>query len=174
MALSQQGVSSRQIASELNMARGTVLKYLCVSSFPVRVSRPRPRLIDPYAPYLQERWNAGEQNARTLWREIRERGFLASDVHVRRLVNAWRTPSTTREAIGSPLPAKPEVIYYSVHKTRWLLMKPANALSEPEAAYVATLKRLCPPIADAHQPVAAFQTILSERIPCRLPPWLER
>lgn len=173
VALSQQGVSSRQIAAELNMARGTVLQYLRASSFPERVSRPRPRLIDPYAPYLQERWNAEEHNARKLWREIRERGFPASDVHVRRLVNAWRAPSPIQEAARSPLPAKPEVIYYSVHKTRWLLMKSANALSEPEAAYVATLKRLCPPVANAQQLVTAFQTILSERIPCRLPSWLE-
>lgn len=43
VARSQQGVSSRQIAHELHRARGTVLKYLRASSFPERVSRPRPR-----------------------------------------------------------------------------------------------------------------------------------
>jgi transposase len=174
VALSQQGISSRQIAHDLSMARGTVLKYLRASSFPERVSRPRARLIDPFVPYLTERWNAGEQNARRLWREIRDRGFPASDVHVRRLVTAWRTPSPDQAAAGSPLPAKPEVVYYSVHKTRWLLMKPTNDLSEPEAAYVAMLKRLCPHIATAQQLVTAFWMILSEHVPGRLPEWLER
>ncbi len=63
---------------------------------------------------------------------------------------------------------------YSVHKTRRLLMKPTNAHSEPEAAYIAMLKRLCPQIADAQQLVTAFQTILSQHLPGRLPPWWER
>jgi len=174
VALSQHGVSSRRIAHELSMARGTVLKYLRASSFPERVSRPRARLIDPSVPYRTERWNAGEQNARRLWREIRARGFPASDVHVRRLVTAWRTPSTNPGVTGGPLLAKPEVVYYSVHKTRWLLMKPANDLPEPEAAYVATLVRLCPPIAEAQRLIMAFQAILSQRVPNRLTPWLER
>ncbi len=174
LALFQQGVSSRQIACQLCMARGTVLKYLRASCFPERVSRPRPRLIDPYVPYLQERWNAGEHNARRLWHEIRAPGFPASDVHVRRLVNGWRTPSTNQGAAGCPLPAKLEIVYHSVHKTRWLLMKPAHNLSEPEAAYVTLLKRLCPQIADALHLVTAFQAILTQHALDRFYPWLEQ
>lgn len=87
VALSAQGISARQIAFQLRMARGTVLKYLRASTFREHASRPRPRLIDPYVPYLQDRWNAGEHKPRVLWREIREQGFVASDVHVRRLVH---------------------------------------------------------------------------------------
>ena len=48
VALFQQGVSARQIAHDLTMARGTVLKYVRASCFPEQASRPRPRLIDPF------------------------------------------------------------------------------------------------------------------------------
>ena len=69
--LSTQGVSPRQIAQQLRMARGTVLKYLRARSFPERASSPHPRLINTFVPYLQDRWNTGEHNARVLWRAIR-------------------------------------------------------------------------------------------------------
>lgn len=177
VALAEHGISARQIACQLRMARGTVLKYLRARSFPEQVSRPRPRLIDPYVPYLQERWNAGEHSARMLWREIREQGFGASDVHVRRLVDGWprwHMPSPLQGPAGSPLAAKPEVVYYSAHKTRWLLMKAVSDLSASESTYLTTLMRLCPHIADAQHLVMAFHRLLTERAPDQLPPWLEQ
>ncbi len=179
VALAEQGLSARHIAFQLRMARGTVLKYLRASSFPEQVSRPRPRLIDPYVPYLHERWTAGEHSARVLWREIRAQGFAASDVHVRRLVAGWPRSSVpmaspTQGTVGSPTPTKPEVVYYSVHRTRWLLMKPASDLSATESAYLTALTRLCPHLADAQQLVRSFHTILTERTPHQLLPWLER
>jgi transposase len=128
-------------------------------------------------PYLHERWTAGEHSARVLWREIREQGVAASDVHVRRLVAGWPStpvPFPTRAPLGSPTPTKPEVVYYSVHKTRWLLMKPASDLSATESAYLTVLTRLCPHLADAQQLVRSFHTILTERTPHQLLPWLER
>jgi transposase len=177
VALAEQGISARQIAFQLRMARGTILKYLRAKSFPEHASRPRPRLIDPYVPYLQERWTAGEHSARVLWREICARGFPASDVHVRRLVDGWprsHKPSLMRGTAGSPLAAKPEVVYYSVHKTRWLLMKPVGDLSAAESAYITTLMRLCPPIADTQSLLRSFHWLLTERASDQLPAWLEQ
>jgi len=49
------------------------------------------------------------------------------------------------------LPAKEEVIYYSTRKPRWLLWKAEEEPSERERAYVAALKRLCAPIAEAQR-----------------------
>jgi transposase len=73
VALAQEGVSARQIAQEVGVAPATVYRYLAASSFPEHFFPQRPRPtdpIDPYIPYLQERWNAGEHNALTLWRAI--------------------------------------------------------------------------------------------------------
>jgi transposase len=133
----------------------------------------RPRRIDPYIPYLQDRWNAGEHNARTLWREIHAQGYPASEAQVRRLVIAWRTPPLAPGASGKPLPAKEEAVSYSAHQTRWLLAKSQAELSAREARYLETLKRLCPGVADAQRLLIGFHTLLAQRIPAALDQWLE-
>ncbi|HEX4841369.1 MAG TPA: ISL3 family transposase [bacterium] len=175
VALHQQGVSSVQIAKQLGLARGTVLRYLRAASFPELAARPRPRQIDPYLPYLRERWNAGEHNARALWREIRAQGYGAGDEQVRRVVNAWRTDPHShgnQPTVAAGL-AKAEVTTYSARKTRWLLWKPVSELREGEARYVAALKDLCPQIAEAQDLLERFHTLVTERHPDRLDPWLD-
>jgi transposase len=175
VALQQQGVSSVQIAKQLGLARGTVLKYVRAASFPELAPRPRPRQIDPYLPYLRERWNAGEHNARALWREIQAQGYGAGDEQVRRTVNAWRTDphSHGNQPTIAAGPAKEEVRTYSAHKTRWLLWKPVSELREAEARYVAALKDQCPQVAQAQALLERFRALVTERHPDQLDPWLD-
>jgi hypothetical protein len=153
VALHRHGVSSVQIAKQVGLARGTVLKYLRAACFPELASRPRPRHIDPYVSYLEQRWNAGEHNARALWREIRAQGYGAGEHQVRCVVNAWRSDphSHRNQPTIAAGPAKAEVISYSAHRTRWLLWKTPADLSETEAGYVAMLKRVGPQIAQAQE-----------------------
>lgn len=176
VALHQQGVSSVQIAKQLGLARGTVLRYVRAASFPELAPRPRPRQIDPYLPYLRERWNAGEHNARALWREIRQQGYGAGDEQVRRIVNAWRADphSHGNQPTVAAGPAKEEVTIYSAHKTRWLLWKPVSELRAGEARYVATLEELCPEIAQAQDLLERFRTLVTERHLDQLDPWLDQ
>jgi transposase len=129
MSLCEQGVSAHQIARRLRMGRSTVAKFLRVGAFPEMASHPRPRQIDPYLPYLRDRWNAGKHHARTLWKEIRAQGFAASAIPVRRILSAWRAPAAGPGLPGIPLSAKEELIFYSARKTRWLLCKPLQDLS---------------------------------------------
>ncbi len=131
----------------------------------------------PLCPYLRERWNAGEHNVRQLWREIRAQGYPCSDIAVRRVVSTWREPAPQPGVAGLPLPAREAILYYSTRKTRWLLWKAQEALSEREAAYVTALKQLCPPIAEAQRLLTTFRGILTQR--CseqheQLEPWLEQ
>lgn len=177
VALQQHGVSSVQMAKQLGLARGTVLRYVRAASFPELAPRPRPRQIDPHLPYLpslRERWHAGEHNARTLWRDIRAQGYGAGDEQVRRNVNAWRTDphSHGNQPTVAAGPAKEEATY-SAHKTRWLLWKPVSELREGEARYVAALTDLCPQIAQAHDLLLAFRTLVTEQCSEQLDPWLD-
>lgn len=176
VALHQEGVSSVQIAKQVGLARGTVLKYLRAACFPERAPRPRPRQLDPYLPYLRERWNAGEHSARALWREVRAQGYGAGEDQVRRVVNAWRADPHhhgNQPSIAAG-PAKEEVTIYSARKTRWLLWKPSSDLTSAEAHYVAALTDLCPQIADAQRLLGTFRTIVTERCVEQLDPWLEQ
>jgi transposase len=174
VALTQHGVSAHQIARRLGIARATVAKFLRVAAFPEIALHPRPRRIDRYLPYLRERWNAGEHNVRQLWREVRAQGYPCSDIGVRRVVSTWREPAPQPGVAGFPLPAKEEVLYYSTRRTRWLLGKAEEALSEREGAYVAALKELCPPIAEAQRLLTTFRALLTQRCPEQLAPWLEQ
>ncbi|MFI5274035.1 MAG: ISL3 family transposase [Ktedonobacterales bacterium] len=176
VSLQQQGVSSVQIATQVGIARGTVLKYVRGTRFPELAPRPRPRQIDPYLPYLRERWNAGEHNARALWRDIQAQGYGAGDEQVRRVVNAWRTDphSHANQPTVTAGPAKEELTTYSAHKTRWLLWQPVSDLRDGEARYVATLKELCPEIAQAQALLERFRTLVTERRLDQLTPWLDQ
>jgi transposase len=176
VSLAAQGVSAHQMARQLGIARTTVATFLRAAAFPELATHARPRKIDPYLPYLpyrRERWNAGEHNARTQWKEIHAQGYPSSDIAVRRIVSSWRAPAPQPGVPGIPLPAKEEGIYYSTRRTRWWLCKPVEDLSEREAAYISALKQLSPPIAEAQRLVAMFRTLLSERHEERLASFVE-
>jgi transposase len=174
VTLAQQGVSAHQLARRLGIARQTVAKFLQVAAFPAIALHARPRRIDPYLPSLRARWNAGEHNVRQLWRAVRAQGYPCSDIAVRRIVSTWREPAPQPGVAGAPLPAKQEVLYYSTRTTRWLLWKAQEELSAREAAYVAALKQLCPPIAEAQRLLTTFRAILTQRCSERLDSWLEQ
>jgi transposase len=70
--LHQQGLSKAALADAVGLHRDTVAKYLGASSFPERQPRsPRPSILDPYKPYLQQRWQEGCQIGAQLFRELR-------------------------------------------------------------------------------------------------------
>jgi transposase len=173
-ALSREGVSARQIAEETGVARATIYRYLTADRFPEHLPRQHERPIEPYIPYLQARWNAGEHRPLTLWREIYAQGYPAGVAQVRRLVMAWRTPPPAPRIAGSPLPAKEEASSYSVRQTRWLLTKPQATLSVREALYLTTLKQLCPAVAEAQRLLASFHSLITERASARVDGWLEQ
>ncbi|MGH2505073.1 MAG: ISL3 family transposase [Ktedonobacterales bacterium] len=174
--LRTQDVTALQIARQLKLARGTVLKYLRATSFPEMAARPRPRQLDPYLDYLRERWNAGEHNAQALWREIRAQGYSAGDEQVRRVVNLWRADPhhPGGQCATAAVVAKAEVATYSAHKTRWLLWKPRTDLSDAETRYVTALQQLCPQIAQAQDLLLQFRTLLQEQDSASFDHWLER
>jgi transposase len=70
------GSAPKAIAQRVGLTRQTVAIWLRAGSFPERPrSASRRMLITPYEPYLRERWQAGEQNSRQLWRGIQAQGF---------------------------------------------------------------------------------------------------
>lgn len=71
LAHQRAGMSQRAIARTMGLSRDTVGRFLQAETFPEQAPRHRPNQITAYEPYLRERWNAGEQNAAALWRELR-------------------------------------------------------------------------------------------------------
>src|SRR4029079_13798226 len=74
--LKAQGLSIKDISALTGNDPKTVRKYLRTPQTPRYGPRPpRPSLLDPFQPYLQQRLAAGVWNAVVLLRELKERGY---------------------------------------------------------------------------------------------------
>jgi transposase len=88
--LHRQGHSVRAIARLTGHSRNTVRKLLRVTRAPAAAPRVRPSLLDPYKPYLIERWRAHGLSAVRLHPEIQATGFTGSLKIVRRFLQKFR------------------------------------------------------------------------------------
>jgi transposase len=94
--LKQQGWSVSAIADELNLDRKTVRKHLVEAPQPYKRESPAPSKIDPYRPFLRERWEKGVHNARKLLEEIRSRGYDGGYSQLKLVVLPWREEGRER------------------------------------------------------------------------------
>lgn len=87
------GMTQREIARVVELARGTVRRYLRAEAFPEQGPRPRPRpskLRPPYEPYLRQQCDTGVQEAAILWRAIKAQGYTGGASTVRAFLGRWR------------------------------------------------------------------------------------
>ena len=94
--LRQQGWSVSAIAAQLNLDRKTVRKHLLESPQPYKRENPASCKINPYRPFLRERWEGGVHNARKLLEEIRGRGYNGGYSQLKLAVNPWREEGRER------------------------------------------------------------------------------
>jgi transposase len=180
MALHTEGVGPATIARTVGVTRQTVWRWLRVGAFPVRAPQaPRARMIAPYEPYLRERWQAGCQNARQLWREVRAQGFVGGKESVRRLVVTWRTASARPGPPRRHAPLTPQTIPppptrpRSPRQARWLLLRADDQLSPDQQAYRAALLATEPAIVEAQVLTAEFCRLVRERDAAAFTAWLQ-
>ncbi|GHO82577.1 transposase [Dictyobacter formicarum] len=87
--LYKQGMSILGIADQLRMSRSTVRNFVYAGAFPERATALRTKsLLDPYVPYLEQRWAQGCRNANQLWKEVVAQGFTGEY----KVVNRWLAP----------------------------------------------------------------------------------
>ncbi len=180
------GLSRRAVARLLGMSRGTVHKFARAAQVPERAQRlPQPSMLDPYLPYLQERWAAGGTNAQQLWRDIQAQGYPGSPRQVARWAQHRRrspAPSLNPHTVPPPTevsdavlaaPPLPTPVLHSgaPRQAVWLLLRRPDELSDVEHADVRRLHRH-PQVAAAHALTQQFQQMVRERQPDQLDPWL--
>jgi transposase len=166
-----QGVAVRQLAREFGLARNTVRRYVRApttsdASDPVLAARPRRhRRLDPYLPYLWERWMAGCRNGMQLYRELQSRGYSGGVSSVKVVIARWRA----RLPAPPPQPQPP----LTPRALRWLLVKAWDDLDAAERAQVTRLFAAAPRVQTAATLVQTFHCLLRERRPTELAAWLE-
>ena len=178
--LHAEGASLRAVARQTGLSRRTVHKYIHAPAFPEYQSRaPRPSRLDPYKPYLLERWNAGCHDGTQLWREICAQGYrggrsIALDFFavLRRQqgLTRWsRRRSTASEPATEPRPKPP-----SRRHLVWQVMKRPERLTEAEQQLVVQLRQVHSDLDQAVQLTQEFAHLVRKRQVAALEPWLWR
>ena len=172
--LAAAGASQTAIAAQLGMSHKTVRRYLRATTFPEWAAHgPHRSPLDPYKPYLRERWQAGCRNGLQLYREIRARGYARSRgpvaryvAHVRRTTPTGAAPSPEAPAAPAPRPAPS-----ARRVARWFVRRPARRTPAQEA-YLARLGAAEPTLAAAYALTRDFAAMLRTRQGAGLADWL--
>jgi transposase len=165
--LNRCGVSHREIARRIGRSRRTVIRWLQHGSFPERKERaPRQRLLDPFLPYLWQRWSDGVTNASLLFREIQAQGCRGTSYSLLRdLVAGWRTEG--------PPPAAPSRVLCSVRQSAWMLALPEEQRTPEQRAFLAELAGQWPEVRELERLAREFIRLFQEHDPQSLGAWLE-
>jgi transposase len=178
LQLHQQGVSIRGIARRLKLSRPTVRKYIEAEICPMYPEDvKRGSKLDPYAGYIQQRWEAGCHNASQIWRELLYLGFDGS----RGLVACWVSKQRTRDSSSfavSPSPdsepmPNPEVVPWSPSRASWVLVSEEDELKEEDKQALERMKQADEKVAEAYDLGQRFTKMVRERQHESLLPWLE-
>ncbi|MBA2679660.1 MAG: ISL3 family transposase [Ktedonobacteraceae bacterium] len=93
------------IARRLHVSRPTVYRYLHMIQ-PPSVKHPSVRrTLDPFIPYILQRWNEGVRNAQLIWRELTNQGYTHSVSNVGRFVKQLRQETALPLKFKHVLPA---------------------------------------------------------------------
>jgi transposase len=162
----------------LHVSRQLVHRFVTAGTFPERAaSSRRQSKLDPYLPYLRQRWEQGSHNGLQLAREIQAQGFRGSASLVGQLLSDWRArlPEPLERVRGKKRqaapPAKRQV---SARQASWLFVKSKEQLTADQQEL---MKRICQANADVqelYQLGQDFVLMIKQRQPKRLDPWLAR
>jgi transposase len=178
LALSRQGLSQREIARQLHLSRGCVHRYVTAERFPERVlPGKRGSQLDPYLPYLRQRWEQGDHNGRLLTQEIEAQGFRGSASLVRQLLGGWRAdlpapePGMRGPKRRAAPPAKRRV---SARQASWLFVTPPQQLTEVQRALLERVLQTNADLQELYHLGQQFALMVKQRRARRLDAWLLR
>jgi transposase len=160
------GHSLAAISRALGLDRQTVQRFARepdVARLLVKATS-RDSKLDPFKPWICQRWNEGITDAAVLHAELQARGWTGSVQAVRRYVRPFRQLA----AAPPPAPAVPKARQI----TRWLLSRPAS-LDPGEQAQLDGIRARCPHIDALAAHVTSFAEMMTSRTGEReLPGWL--
>jgi transposase len=179
--LHRQGWTVPAIAQHVGISARTVQRDLRTTTFPGRQPRSdRGRsLLDPYKPALLERWNAGCRIAVRLFRDLQRRGYAGSyglvAAYARRLRQAQGLAPGQR-CSRQPLPVVAESPYEPLTPRRatWLVLRREEQRTAGETQQLAQLRAQHAEVDEAVALAQGFATLVRQRQPTQLDPWLKR
>ncbi|EFH88909.1 response regulator transcription factor [Ktedonobacter racemifer] len=176
--LVEQGFSLRTIARKLHLARATVSKFAQAEEYPEMHHPKRGEkrsILDPYKPYLLERWQHGCTNGVQLYDEIKARGYPGSAPLLGMFLAELRrkhqeagsasvlTLDTATQVLEIPtsLPPKPRITRrMSGTRASWLCVSQPDKLDEKQQKSVEQIKAAHLDLETAYQLGQVFGLVL--------------
>ncbi|MET7608851.1 ISL3 family transposase [Streptomyces avermitilis] len=164
--LLDQGLGLRAAARQSGLAINTVRRYARADTWEELATgrwQNLPSTLDPYKPYLHQRWREGHTVAVKLHAEVRARGFTGSYSVVRDYLQRFRRmPADT-----TPPPRPPGVRKV----TGWITRNPDHVSDDDRQKLKAILAR-CPELEATTGHVRSFAAMMAIRSADRLPAWI--
>jgi transposase len=180
-ACHEQGWTLDAIAARVGISRRTVQRYLQSPTFPERqpMHARDCSLLDPYKAALLAGWNSGCRNGAHLFRTIRNQGFQGQygivALYVRRMRQAQGL-APGRRCSPHPLPVVTEAPRRPLTPRRatWLVLRPAGRSTDQDHHQLTQLTTQAPELAEALALAQDFASLVRQRQPAHLEPWLVR
>jgi transposase len=180
-ALHRQGWTAPAIAQQVGVSLRTVQRDLRSATFAGRKRRSDlgDSVLNPYRGYLLTRWNAGCHTAMRLFRELRQQGYVGSygvvAAYARRLRQAQGLPPGHRRP-RQPLPAvaEPPCQPLTPRRATWLVLRRETQRTAAETQQLPALRAQQAEVAEAIDLAQDFATLVRQRQPTQLDPWLKR
>jgi transposase len=155
-ALLAQGLSLSAIARRLKLDRRTVRKFGAAQVAAQVVSRGEhyTSKLDPFLPYLAQRWGDGQHVAAVLFTEIQHQGYRGSARTVRKRLLRWRTAEP-------PPPA--HALLPGPRTLAWLLLRRPSDLDDKEQHLLQELCQRSAELVRARQLAQQFLRLVRER-----------
>jgi len=170
VALRKRGMSQAAIAKRVGMGQSTVGNWLAAGAYPETTRGPYVSRLDPYLPYLFQRWESGCHNMVRLHQELVARGYKGSyasvrDHLVRRLPEGKKNAVKGARLSPTPLPSR---------QATFLFLARPEQLDAEEQETVRQLRQSHPEVDLAYDLVQQFAQMLRTRTGKQLDTWLEK
>jgi transposase len=177
----RQGWTVATIAAQVGRDRRTIQRYLRLPTWPAPQHRSTygRSVLNPYKDYLLARWNAGCRTAMQLFRELQPQGYTGSYRRVAAYASRLRQAqglATRRQGLRQRLPAvaEPACPPLTPRRATWLVLRREAQRTADEVQQLARLQVQQAEVAEAIDLAEDFATLLRQRQPKQLDPWLQR
>jgi transposase len=169
LSMHRQGLTAKEIASQLGLSGRTVQRWLAAGTFPeAKKRRKKPSSFDEFASYVLKRWQEGEHHGPTLWREIVSLGYTGSERTVYRHIETLKQASVQASLHPDRLRK------FTASTAVWLFVRDKKSLDEIEREDLATFLQASPTLKRAYDLVQDFMQMVRKREGHRLDAWLSQ
>lgn len=175
------GWTQKAIARHLDIGVRSIYRYLHSPSFAERTERKDrgQSHLDPYKPYLIERWNSGCHQAKVLLEELQAQGCQTSYGSVCRYVRCLKEAQglpkrghTSPSSQAQPISARHRSL--TPRRATWLVLRRPEQQAPGDEQRLARLHAQSPALQTAITLAQEFAQMVRQRQPEQLDAWLEQ